>query len=395
MEIVGELPLAGGGKQFAIGRGLRLVLAFLVSFILLGSSCSPIVAQLRGHGGPVRALAVAADANTVLSGSFDTNAILWDLRRDAAVQVLRLHDGAVNAVTLLPDGRAVTGGADARIALWTPGKSKPDAVLAGHAGPVAALAVSPGGDRIASASWDHTIRLWSIGSGEPVVLVGHAQNVNAVAFAADDTALVSAGYDATVRVWPLPQPRPPIVTELPAPLNSMTIAPDGEIATAGADGVVYFLSRTGERLGSTDAGPAPIVALAISCDGNRIAAARIDGAVAIIDRKTRSVSRTLAGTGGPVWAVAFLPDGRTLLAGGGDGLIRRWDSDTGQPIDRPDSGAEDPLAAYADDPGAKLFRACIACHALTADAGNHAGPSLHGIFGRRNSPCRATTIPRR
>ena len=26
---------------------------------------------------------------------------------------------------------------------------------------------------------------------------------------------------------------------------------------------------------------------------------------------------------------------------------------------------------------------CVACHALAADEGNRAGPTLHGVFGRR------------
>ena len=46
-------------------------------------------------------------------------------------------------------------------------------------------------------------------------------------------------------------------------------------------------------------------------------------------------------------------------------------------------GIEDPLAAYAGDPGARVFRACIACHTLKPDQGNRAGPTLHGVFGRR------------
>ena len=39
----------------------------------------------------------------------------------------------------------------------------------------------------------------------------------------------------------------------------------------------------------------------------------------------------------------------------------------------------------ADDgsPGAKLFRKCQACHTVTADGGNKAGPTLYGLFGRR------------
>ena len=47
------------------------------------------------------------------------------------------------------------------------------------------------------------------------------------------------------------------------------------------------------------------------------------------------------------------------------------------------NGPADPLAAYDGDPGAQVFRACIACHTLNADEGPRAGPTLAGIFGRR------------
>jgi cytochrome c len=116
---------------------------------------APAHAQLAGHGGPVRALAVSPDGTTALSGSFDTSAILWSLRRNVAEQVLRLHKGAVNAVAFLGDGRAVTAGEDARIGIWSVGKQAPDAIFKGHQGPIAALAASPGAALLASASWDH------------------------------------------------------------------------------------------------------------------------------------------------------------------------------------------------------------------------------------------------
>jgi cytochrome c len=37
----------------------------------------------------------------------------------------------------------------------------------------------------------------------------------------------------------------------------------------------------------------------------------------------------------------------------------------------------------ADDRGAELFRKCSACHTVTPDGGNKAGPTLYGLFGRR------------
>jgi cytochrome c len=297
--------------------------------------------------------------------------------------VLRFHDGAVNAVAYLKDGRIVTAGADAHIAIWTPAKQQPDKILDGHTGPIASVAVSPDGTILASASWDHTVRLWPLNGGEPRVLEGNAQNVNGVAFSPDGKNIISAGYDATVRIWPL-EGGGEIVRNLPTPLNTVAVAPDGEIVAAGASGKVYFLSPKGDILAEVAASPAPIIAIATSPDGNLAAAAGIRGSVAVIERKTRKLAHTLVGPGLPVWSVAFFPDNRTLLTGGTDRMIRRWDASTGEPVGAVVVGTpEDPLAAYAGNHGAEVFRACIACHTLSSDEGNKAGPTLSGIFGRR------------
>jgi cytochrome c len=340
-------------------------------------------AQLRGHGGPVRALAISPDGTQAISGSFDTSAIRWSLQRNAAEQVLRFHDGAVNAVAFLPDGRVATSGEDTRIAIWKPGPAQPSAVLKGHQGPVAALAVSPDGKLIASASWDRTARVWPLDGGAPQVIEGHQQNVNGVAFTPDGRALVTAGYDLVLRVTPLAG-GVPVIVALPAPLNTVAVAPDGEIVVGVADGKVYFVSAAGDLKGEIEAAQTPVIAVAVSRDGKLVAAAGIRGSVAIIDRATRKVERTLVGPGLPVWSVAFLPDNRTLLTGGADRTIRHWDAVTGEPTGAVVVGSPgDPLARYAGDPGAEVFRACVACHTLKSDEGVRAGPTLAGIFGRR------------
>src|SRR5215831_17200074 len=261
---------------------LRLAMMFrvLAVFTLLLSVAPPVAqAQLRGHGGPVRALAISRDGTQAVSGSFDTSAIRWSLPKNAAEQVLRFHDGAVNAAAFLADGRIATSGEDARIAIWTAGAPQPSMVLAGHKAPVVALSVSPDGSALASASWDHTARLWPLAGRAPHVIEGHAQNVNGVAFAPDGRALVTAGYDATLRISPILGGGAPVIATLPTPLNTVAVAPDGEIF---------------------------------------IAAAGVRGSVAIIDRRARKLERTLVGPGLPVWSAAFFPDGRTLLTGGSD-----------------------------------------------------------------------------
>ncbi|MEA2941369.1 MAG: cytochrome c [Bradyrhizobium sp.] len=358
--------------------------AYAVLLVILPLGMTPALAQLRGHGGPVRGLAIASDGQSAISGSFDSTAIRWSLARDAAEQVLRFHADAVNAVVLLRDGRAATAGADGRIAIWSAGAVQPEAVLEGHTAPIAALAPSPDGATLASASWDHTVRLWPLAGGAPRVLDGHTQNVNGVAFAPDGRTLVSVSYDQSIRIWPLTDLAFPAVVAMPVPLNAVAVGSDGEIATGGADGKVYFLSPDGVRAGDVAAGPKPVISIAISPDGALVAAASIGGSVGVIDRKTRDLARTLVGPGLPVWSVAFLPDSRTLLTGGADNIIRRWNAATGEPVDPLLLEKQgDPLAAYAGDHGADVFRACVACHTLGADQANRAGPTLAGIFGRR------------
>lgn len=362
---------------------------FLIRLALLSLVASPLalaqmaLAQLMGHGGPVRAIAVSADGKILLSGGFDTAAIRWSLASESAEQVLRFHSDAVNAVGFLHDGRMVTAGADARIAIWTPGEQQPDQVLQGHQAPIAAIAISPDGSTIASASWDHTVRLWSLRDGSQRVLEGHSQNVNGVGFAPDGRSLVSVGYDLALRIWHLPDGAPQTVT-VPSPLNALVIAGDGEIVTGAADGRLRLLSPDGGDRGEVAASATPIVALAISNDGALIAAAGVGGTVAIIDRKVRGVLRTLVGPGTPVWCVAFLPDNETLLTGGADGRIRRWNARSGDAIDTNLQGTPaDPLAAYAGDRGAEVFRACVACHTLSPAAAQRAGPTLAGLYGRK------------
>jgi cytochrome c len=361
------------------------MLRFALVLIALAASGSAH-AQLRGHGGPVRALAISPDGSEAASGSFDTSVIRWSLATNTAKQVLRFHAGAVNAVTFLPDGRLATTGEDARIAIWERGQQEPSLLFDGHTAPVVGLAVSVDGRAVASASWDHTARVWPLRSaaGSTITIKGHSQGVNAVAFSPDSRSLVTAGYDAMIRVTPIGGSGTALAATLPTPLNTVAISPDGEIVTAGADGKVYFLAASAEPSGEVVATQAPIITIALSHDGRLVAAAGIRGSVAIIERASRKLLRTLVGPGLPVWSLGFLNDNRTLLSGGTDRLIRRWDAESGEPIGDVVAGApEDPLAPYAGDHGAEVFRACVACHTLDPAEGMRAGPTLAGIFGRR------------
>ena len=337
-------------------------------------------AELRGHGGPVRGLAVSADGLSAFSGSFDSTVIIWSLATSAAGQVLRFHDGAINATIALPDGSAASGGEDGRIAIWKPGGTQPEQVLEGHEGPIVALALSADGRFLGSAAWDGTARIWSLeGDSPPRILEGHAGNVNGVGFL-DSGEIATIGYDATLRIWP--EDGPPRVETFPTPLNALAVMPgDDRLAVGGADGRLRLVGADGSVEAEAEIAPTPVIAVAT--DGRRIAAAGLRGAIAILAAADLAPERTLVGPGLPVWSLAFVPGTDELLTGGNDNIIRRWNAATGASLDSGISSVpSDPLAQYAGDPGAAVYRACVACHTLQPGEGVRAGPTLHGIMGR-------------
>ena len=344
---------------------------------------APALAQgeLRGHGGPVRAIALTPDGREAITGSFDSSAIVWALERSTARAILRAHDGAVNAVGVTPNGFA-TAGEDGRLAIWNrTDLTRPLSIEKIHTAPIAALTLSPDGTSIATASWDSSLAVTPLNGGAPRRYEGHQGNVNGVGFMPDGTTLVSAGYDATLRIWPA-QGAPRII-KLDAPLNALSIASDGRMAAGGADGSLFLLDAQGNNLHRIEAAESPIIALAFSPDSRRVATASPRGSVTLFETASGKPLFTLSGPGLPVWSLAFSPDGKVLFTGGSDRLVRRWSTLNGDhlgPI-----VIEKPTEMFVSDGsrGAEVFKACAVCHTLTPDAENRAGPTLYGVIGRR------------
>ncbi len=338
---------------------------------------APVNAQrLEGHGGPVMDIAVADD--TILTASFDYSVGLW---RDGSPTWLEGHRASVNTVIFLPQGQAASGGDDFTVILWDLASGSVRSRLQGHAGKVMDLAVAPDGRTLASASWDGTVRLWDLQTGQMLAtLDDHDGAVNAIAWSGD--TLFTASADGTIVERDAEGvPRRTLVRH-GFGVNRL-LSGDGWLAYGAVDGGTKIVSiETGEVIADLSAGRRPILAFAAA--PGLIAVGDGEGHIMVVETEGWTVLRDFrAALNGPIWALAFADDGTSLIAGGIDDAAVVW----------PISG-EGPLIAaeerqFQTDPdevgnGERQFlRKCSVCHALTPDGARRAGPTLHGLFGRR------------
>ncbi|MFE9725689.1 helix-turn-helix domain-containing protein [Streptomyces sp. NPDC005794] len=159
--------------------------------------------QLSGHADGVHSI-VFLDENTVVTGSLDHEARLWNYSDSRLLRRLR-HGSLVLDLAAGPGGVLASTGWDDTVKIWDRplGTGRPR-TLTGHTGPVNTVAFNRTGTRLATAGRDHTVRVWSTADGRLLhTLRGHQEPIRAVAFMSDDGPVVSVAEDGTIRRWSL------------------------------------------------------------------------------------------------------------------------------------------------------------------------------------------------
>ena len=359
-----------------------------VTALVIGLLSSPATAQefftLKGHGGPIKGIAVGPDG-AIATASFDNSVGLW---RAGAPDWMESHDAAVNAVAYLGRGRVVSAGDDYSVQYWD---SAAGVIreLGRHEAKVIQLAPSPDGERVAAASWDRTAQIWSLDpQTPPVIMEGHDNTVNDVAFSPDGARLYSASSDGTIRMWNALSGT--YIERLVAHgfgINTIVVAPDESWLAYGAvDGGTRVIALpSGEEIGDYTADRRPVLAMSFNAQANRIAVGDAHGYIMMIDtNEWRIVDDFQATLSGPIWALAFSPDGRNIHAGGLDNAMYSW------PVAAMDAenAMTDTKRSFLKDPsemsnGERQFqRKCSICHTLGPDSERRAGPTLYNLFGR-------------
>jgi WD40 repeat protein len=155
------------------------------------------VAAFRGHDGPVWSVEFSRDGTRVLTWSGDHTARLWDAS-GAAIAVFRA--GAVRIPAFSPDTRRVLVLFDRDIGVWNADTGVQVALLSVHGDTLAAAEFSPDASRVVTRA-DET-EIWEVDTGARVaVLRGHTDAVTVAKFSPDGLHVITTSVDKTARVW--------------------------------------------------------------------------------------------------------------------------------------------------------------------------------------------------
>lgn len=279
-------------------------------------------------------MAVNAAATRATLAATDNQVYVWDLASGKPVERFLGHEGAVQQVAATADGEKVVSiSADKTARLWN---NRVQQFVVADAARAHAVAVLPDGSGWLTSGDDRIVKLWNAESDKPVRQFSGAATAPARLTVSADGQRVAAGGDPLLAskeflVWNTADAKLLQKTATPGAVTSIAFQPDGNLLAVGSsDSHVYLQNVDTPLLWENITSAQPVNQLAF-VDSHTLALGSNDGQLRMQDVAIRKV---LTGHTGAVNSIAYAPDGKTLITGGTDKLVKLWNPETGEAIAR-------------------------------------------------------------
>jgi WD40 repeat protein/tetratricopeptide (TPR) repeat protein len=187
---------------------------------------------LAGH---LWAVDIDSRGETVVTASGDLSRgelQFWNARDGNKIGPPLPYAERVQVVRFAPNGQTVVSGHyDSQALLWNVASGKRQGPALSHEGPIEAAAFSPNGQFLVTGSADHSARIWYVKTAQPLgPPLRHPAPVTAVAFSPDGTLILTGCADGLARLWqgPTPPADADLVRNIPVD-TGLTLSSEGEL----------------------------------------------------------------------------------------------------------------------------------------------------------------------
>ncbi|KAK2470174.1 hypothetical protein H9L39_18322 [Fusarium oxysporum f. sp. albedinis] len=337
---------------------------------------TPLIQTLTGHEKTVEVITFSPDGRQIASGDGDGVIKLWDTVTGSLQQTLEERwcdtdmalppdtrlQWCVTAMAFLPDSRLLlSGSSEGSLKLWdtTTGEPQkwislrgPDDRDGGPPSPYA-LAFSAGCRQLAAVGVgldeNSYIMLFDATTGDrQKILEDHPHRPLAMAFSPDNTQLVASYLDGTIRIWdPTTGGIQKTLVGHKDRIWNVVFSPDStRIVSACHETVNFWDAATGDlQLTATYPNAR---AVAFSPDGKQCAVCFTHDMI-IWDAEGKAQKTIAFRSAAVVMSMAWSPNGKEIVTGSGDNIIRRWDITLGDTLHAIGHSARVEAAAISPD----------------------------------------------
>jgi len=289
---------------------------------------------------PIGALAFSPDSLTLATAGDDQKVHTWSAESGAAVETLQGHAGAVHGLAFLPTGTLATAAEQTGLIWDLAGPWTLERLIgSGDAtSPISdrvnALAFSPDGKLLATGSGEPSrggeIKLWRVESGELAQEIKnpHSDTVLALDFSPDGKFLASGAADKFAKVFDLTTGK--LAKSFEGHTHhvlGVSWQRNGRVlASAGADKVIKVWDfLTGEQKKTITGFEKEITSIRFLDASNEAIITTGDSQVRLIRDDGKNDVRTYGGAKDFMQSAAITPDGKVVVGGGQDGVLRVWE----------------------------------------------------------------------
>ena len=307
-----------------------------------------VLTQLPAIVKPVRAVGISPDKSVVASGrgnqlhlykgtgEFIKSLIDPSIKTADGKPVVGAHLSVLESLAFSPDGKTLATGSYREIKLWDVEKGELKQTIGGFVDRVYAIAYSNDGKWIATgggaATEDGEVKLLDA-TGKVVLDMKptHSDSVFGLSFSPDNTKLATCGADKFVKVWEIPSGK--MLKSFEGHTHHVLDVgwkPDGKLLASGSadNNVKVWDFEKGEQVRTINAHQKQITRLVFVGKTPTFLTASGDMSVKLWNIDNGGNQRTFAGSTDYLYAVASSADGKLVVTGGEEGVVRLYNGDT-------------------------------------------------------------------